>query len=71
MYYIELTWNRESYFVPYGEARPILEDAISYAKKVENMGDGACVKSVRIVDNEGKVVWAYGKKVNPNKGEVK
>jgi hypothetical protein len=62
-FYVQLVWNREFNWVPYGRPCPNLDDAIAYAKALENMGDGACVKKTRVVDQDDKVVWQYGKKV--------
>ena len=60
-YQVELVWNREFNFVPKGQLYPDLNQAIKYAKALENMGDGACVKKTRIIDTAGNVVWAYGR----------
>lgn len=60
-YQLELVWNREFHFVLHGTPHDSIESAISYARAIESMGDGARVKSTRIVDVNGKVVWAYGK----------
>jgi hypothetical protein len=59
-YQVELVWNREFHFVPYGEPCSNIDDAIRYAKALENMGDGESVKKTQIVDEAGNVVWAYG-----------
>jgi hypothetical protein len=40
-----------------------LDQAIEAAKSIENSGDGARVKKTKVVDSDGKVVWAYGKLV--------
>ncbi len=62
-YQVELVWNREFHFVPYGATCADLNTAILTAQAVENMGDGSAVKKTRIVDTaSGKVVWQYGKK---------
>lgn len=61
MFQVELVWNREFDFVPFGEPHDDIKSAIKFAKETENMGDGARVKKTRIVDGNGKVVWAYGK----------
>lgn len=63
MYQVELVWNREFDFVPYGEPHDDLDVAIKSAKSIENSGDGARVKKTQIVDDEGDIVWAYGKKL--------
>jgi len=62
-YYVELVWNREFTWVRYGRPCPSLGDAIRYAERTQNMGDGACVKKTRVVDEEGKVVWQHGQRV--------
>ena len=65
----ELVWNREFDFVPHGRLWDRLDDAISYAKGLEEMGDGACVKKVRVVDDEGRVRYANGRKVRVTETE--
>lgn len=62
-YHVELVWNREFYFVPYGESFDSLDKAIRYARALENMGDGEAVKKTRVLNGEGKVVWANGQMV--------
>lgn len=62
-YQVELVWNREFDFRPHGSTHTDLNAAIAYARKMEDLGDGACVKKTRIVDQDGKTVWAYGKLV--------
>jgi hypothetical protein len=61
---VELVWNREFDFTPYGAPYETLDLAIEFAKKMENMGDGASVKKTRVRDEDGNVVWAYGRKVS-------
>lgn len=61
-YYIELVWNREFHFVPYGEPHTNLTTAIKTAQGYEAMGDGEVVKKTRILDQDGDVVWQYGKR---------
>jgi hypothetical protein len=63
MFQVELVWNREFDFVPYGEPYTDLDEAIKRARVLENMGDGASVKKTRIVTNDYEVVWQYGKKM--------
>ena len=64
-YQVELMWNREFNFVPFGDPHKTLKSAIKYARDTENMGDGERVKKTRIVDGtDGSVVWEYGKKVD-------
>jgi hypothetical protein len=62
-YQVQVVWNREINWVNQGEPVPAIDHAIKYARQMENMGDGACVKKVRIVDSEGNTVWIYGKAV--------
>ena len=64
-YQVELVWNREFDFVKNGLRFTDLQSAISHARSLENMGDGARVKKTRIVDLDGNVVWQYGKRVQP------
>jgi hypothetical protein len=66
IYQVELVWNREFHFVPYGKPFDDIGLAIEFAKDMENSGDGARVKKTRVVDDAGKVVWAYGKMVETN-----
>ena len=63
MYQVELVWNREFNFIPYGPSHTDLNEAIEYARMMEDSGDGCRVKKTRIVDEEGNTVWAYGKKL--------
>lgn len=57
MYQVELVWNREFHFVPYGEPKETVEAAKSYATSLLNMGDGASVKKCQVVNTEtGEVV---------------
>jgi hypothetical protein len=60
VYQVELVWNREFHFVPFGPTHSNLKYAIASAKEIENSGDGERVKKTRIVNGEGTVVWAYG-----------
>lgn len=70
MFQLELVWNREFHFVPYGNQRGTLEESIAYLKSVESMGDGAIVKKTRIVDDTGGIVYAYGKRILKEKQHV-
>lgn len=63
MYQVELVWNREFDFVPYGDMRTDLDEAIELSKLLESMGDGAVVKKTRIVDGNGNIVYQHGRKV--------
>jgi hypothetical protein len=60
---VELVWNREFDFVPNGGWHKDIISAITHAKALESMGDGACVKKTRVVNEDGNVVWQYGKMV--------
>lgn len=63
MFQVEIVWNRTSHFVPYGKRQDTLDAAIKYGQKLENMGDGACVKNMRVTNENGRIVFANGKKV--------
>jgi len=63
MYFVELVWNREFDWCSYGGKHDTIESAIKSAESIQNSGDGERVKKTRIIDGEGKVVWAYGKLV--------
>jgi hypothetical protein len=57
MYQIELVWNREFHFVPYGDTYVAKGIAKKAAQDLLNMGDGASVKKVQVIDLEtGKIV---------------
>lgn len=56
-YQVELVWNREFRFVPYGKEHSDLETARKYAYSLLHMGDGARVKKAQVIDLEtGEVV---------------
>lgn len=60
---VELVWNRSFDFVSaHLNPHDDLDKAIAYAQSLENMGDGACVKKTRILDQAGNIAWQYGKK---------
>ena len=61
---VELVWNREFNFVPHGPPHPTIEKAIEDAKAMENIGDGESVKKTRVVNGDGEVVWAYGRRLS-------
>ncbi len=63
MYQVQVIWNREFGFVNYGDPWDKLSNAIEFARAMENSGDGARVKKTQVVDDQDKVVWAYGKMV--------
>jgi len=55
-YSVEIKWNREFHFV-WRSSHETLDEARSRAHSPLNMGDGACVKATRILDeNTGKYV---------------
>ena len=56
-FYIQLVWNREFHWVYFGEPKNSKDEAIRYAKSLLDMGDGARVKKIRVVDDEENVVW--------------
>lgn len=62
-YQVELVWNREFDWVPFGGLHETLDSAIKSAKSIENSGDGARVKKTRVSDEYGKIVWAFGRMV--------
>ncbi len=62
-YQVELVWNREFDWVGHGPLYENLDAAIKAATDIQNSGDGARVKKTRVVNELGKVVWAYGKLV--------
>lgn len=62
-YQVELVWNREHHYVPHGAPRTTLKEAIAYARELEEMGDGERVKKTHILDADGRVVWAAGRRV--------
>jgi hypothetical protein len=68
---VHLAWNREQHYVSHGSPLDDLNDAIKYARSMENSGDGARVKKTRIEDSEGRVVWEHGKKVKLSKNPKK
>ncbi len=63
MYDVELVWNREFHWT-YHSSNEDLEQAIHLAKELEHLGDGGCVKKVRVTQ-DGEAVWQYGKMVQP------
>lgn len=63
MFQVELVWNREFDFVPHSRPFTTIDQAIEFAKHMETSGDGERVKKTRVVNEQGEVVWAYGKKV--------
>lgn len=68
MYQVELVWNREFHFVPYGDPCGTVEEAARLAASVVASGDGARVKKAQVLNAEtGAVVvashevWRYVK----------
>lgn len=55
MYRIEIKWNREFHWSVYGY-KDDLEEAKKLCDVLVNMGDGARVKAVRVVDDETEKV---------------
>ena len=62
MYQVELVWNREFHFVPFGKPQDTIEKAKALGEDISNSGDGACVKKYRVVDQEGNIVYPNYKK---------
>lgn len=60
-YWVEVVWNREFHWSPFGSPHGELCAAIKSARSIQDSGDGERVKKVQVVDEDGKVVWAYGK----------
>lgn len=59
-YRIELVWNREFHWCSYSqEEYDSLDKARAKAETLLNVGDGAYVKKVRIVDLDGNVLWTW------------
>jgi hypothetical protein len=57
MYQVELVWNREFHYVPYGDPLETINEARKYASDLRNMGDGARVKKTQIRDEDtGEIV---------------
>jgi hypothetical protein len=44
LYQMEVVWNREFDFIPFGRQSSSVEDVIAAARQLENSGDGARVK---------------------------
>lgn len=69
MVQVELVWNREFNYVPYGNPWEDKHDAVKAARAIESSGDGGRVKKTRVVSLEtGKVIWEHGRWVG--RGEV-
>lgn len=58
MYQVEIVWNREFRFVPFGKDHDNLKDAKAFAKEMVNSGDGARVKKAHVIDLETGEVMA-------------
>ena len=57
MYSVEIVWNREFNWVPYGEIYDTVEEAKQLASRVKNSGDGARVKKAQVINADtGEVV---------------
>ena len=58
-YGIELVWNREFHWSSYGRVYLNKAKAIRDAKAILNSGDGARVKSVRVIDtSNGELIYS-------------
>ena len=60
-YQIEVMWNREFHFVSWGNPRENLKQARVMARNLELSGDGARVKAVRIIDEDGRMIPMTGR----------
>lgn len=57
-YRIEVVWNREFVWSPYGGSKDTLKEATITANALLDSGDGMRVKKARVINNEtDKVVW--------------
>jgi len=52
MYQVEVVWNREFRFVPFGKEHETIEAAKKYAVDIIDSGDGARVKKAQVIDLE-------------------
>jgi hypothetical protein len=52
MYQIQLVWNREFDWRNWGEVSDDKESLLKQAKELLYMGDGACVKKVRVINTD-------------------
>ena len=52
MYRVEIVWNREFNWVPFGDMFTEIELAKAFASDMKNSGDGARVKKARVVNTE-------------------
>lgn len=57
LFTIELIWNREFHYSPYGRLYTNKQDAINAAISIRDSGDGARVKKCRVLNEQGEVVW--------------
>lgn len=68
MFQVELVWNREFNFVSYGPKHADIDKAISFAKSMENIGDGESIKKTRVKNEHGNVIWTNGRMVGATNG---
>lgn len=62
MFQVEVKWNREFHFVPYGTPYSDLKLAKAKVEFMKDMSDGEAVKDARVVNAEGEVVYPVYKK---------
>lgn len=62
MFQVELVWSEKFHFVPFGTPSSTKQQAINFAKYMENNREGARAKKTRVVNEQGKVVWGHGRK---------
>ena len=60
-YQIEVMWNREFHYVSWGNPKEDLKQARVMARNLELSGDGARVKAVRIIDEDGRMIPMTGR----------
>jgi hypothetical protein len=58
MYQVEIVWNREFTYIPFGKEWETIEEAKKFARSMKDSGDGARVKKAQIIDLEsnGEIV---------------
>ena len=57
MYQVEIVWNREYTFTPYGKEHETIDEAKKFAHFLKNSGDGARVKKAQVIDlDTGEIV---------------
>ncbi len=52
MYQVEIVWNEEFYFIPFGDPIDDKETALRRAGLISNLGARANVKKTRVINTE-------------------